>query len=134
MSTLRRLILLGIITQLLGCSNNNSHLLSTAKNSQAAEETAEAGNFLFDMHQQGKLPGDSKDMHGEITSEMVPWSEVQSNQEVYPLSRTFHVAINGESFTNNYTVVKLSENSSWQLQRAWRIGSDGHIVQEWPTK
>jgi hypothetical protein len=104
-----------------------------AKDSQAAKETAEAGNCLFDMHQQGKLPGDSKDMHGEMTSDMIPWSEVQSNQEVYPISRTFHVAITGESFTKNYTLVKLSEVSSWQLKQAWRIDSDGHIT-EWPLK
>ena len=132
MSVLRHLILLGMAALLCDCSRSNSHLLPVAKDSSAAIEAAQAGNFLLAMHQQGKLPGVSKDMHGRITSDMVPRSEVQSNQDVYPISKTFHVTIRGESFTNNYTVVKLTKNSSWQLQRAWRIDPDGRIT-EWPV-
>lgn len=133
MSILRHLVPFGMAALLCGCLGSNSHLLSVAKDSQAAKETAEAGNVLFDMHQQGKLPGDTKDMHGEMTSDMIPFSEVQSNQEVYPISRTFHVAITGESFTNNYTLVKPSKASSWQLKQAWRIDSESHIT-VWPLK
>jgi len=123
MSVLRHLILLGAVGLLCGCVSS----------SPAVKETVEAGDFLFALHQQGRLPGDTRDMHGKLTSEVVPLSEVVSCQEVFPISRTFHVAIKGESFTNNYTVVKLSKDSSWQLKRAWRIDPDGHIT-EWPVK
>lgn len=133
MITLRHLIPLAAAGLLYGCSTSNSRLIADAKKSPAVKETTEAGDFLLALHEQSKLPGDTKDMHGKVESDVVPLSEVQSKEEVFPISRTFHVAITGEPFTNNYTVIKLSKGSPWQLQRAWRIASDGHIT-EWPVK
>lgn len=132
MITLRCLISLAAVGLLCGCSTSESRLLADAKKSPAAKETIEAGDFLVALHEQSKLPGDTKDMHGRVES-VIPLSEIQSGQEVFPISRTFHVAITGELFTNNYTVIKQSKGSAWQLQRAWRIGSDGRIT-EWAVK
>jgi hypothetical protein len=117
-NTLRYLIVLGAAALLAGCV---SHL---AKN-----EAKSAGDYVLQLHQQGRLPGDSKDAHGKITCYLTP-SDLQ--KVTYPLSRTFRVVENGA--TNNYTVVRFAKDSSWQLQRAWQADSEGHVIQEWPIK
>jgi hypothetical protein len=87
---------------------------------------------LIGLHERSLLPGDSKDTHGEINSETDPLP--LPSEVAYPFSRTFHVTLMGETFTNNYTVVRMAKHADWQLQRAWRTASDGHTIEEWPVK
>ena len=84
---------------------------------------------MLGLHQQSLLPGDSKDVHGETHSETDPYPF--PNEVTYPFSKTFHVSIKGETFTNNYTVLRTTKDSPWQLQRAWRTDSHGHTIQDW---
>ena len=116
----RHLIIFGTVVLLVGCA---SHVAKT--------ETISGGDFLLQLHQQGRLPGDSKDDHGKITCYLLP-SDLQ--EVTYPLSRTFRMVETGSTSTNNYTVVRLTKDSSWQLQRAWQTDSEGHVIQEWPIK
>ena len=102
-----------------------------AKNPVAIETTA-AGDFLIRLHNQSLLPGDSKDMHGNLSSAKEPYP--LPSEVAYPFSRTFEVTIKGQTFTNNYTVIRSSKDSSWELQRAWRTDAAGSIVEEWPVK
>ena len=112
------IITLGVVALLAGCT---SHVAKT--------EAVSAGDYVLQLHQQGRLPGDSKDAHGKITCYLTP-SDLQ--EVTYPLSRTFRVVETGA--TNNYTVVRLTKDSSWQLQRAWQTDSEGRVIQEWPVK
>jgi len=111
-------IALGVAALFVGCA---SHVAKT--------EAKSAGDYVLQLHQQGRLPGDTKDAHGKITCYLTP-SDLQ--EVSYPLSRTFRVVETGA--TNNYTVVRLAKDSSWQLQRAWQTDSEGHVIQEWPVK
>jgi hypothetical protein len=98
-------------------------------------ETGRAGLILKQLHEQGRLPGDSKDEHGKLTSGT--FDLVVSNKATvitYPTSRTFHLVKDGDTSTNNYTLVKLSKDSEWKLQKAWQTDSNGTFVKEWPIQ
>lgn len=120
MNLLRHVIIFGTAVLLVGCA---SHVAKT--------EAISGGDFLLQLHQQGSLPGDSKDGHGKITCYLLP-SDLQ--QVSYPLSRTYRVVIAGSAFTNNYTIVRLAKDSGWQLQRAWQTDSAGDVTKEWPVE
>lgn len=141
MKRLNVFIVLGITILLIGCSSNhntsdlNKMTASMLKSPGTAESVA-AGDFLLALYKQGTLPGDFRggqgEAHGEIKSDEVPLSDIQ--HITYPISRTFYVIIPSETSTNNYTVVKLSKNSSWKLQRAWKTDSNGQVIKEWPVQ
>jgi len=114
----RYFIIFGTVVLLVGCA---SHVAKT--------EAISGGDFLLQLHQQGRLPGDSKDSHGKITCYLLP-SDLQ--QVSYPLSRTYQVVKTGDISTNNYTIVRLTKDSAWQLQRAWRTDSSGHVIEVMP--
>jgi hypothetical protein len=120
MTTPRYFIALGAVALFVGCA---SHIAKT--------EAISGGDYLLQLHQMGRLPGDSKDDHGKITCYLSP-SDLQ--EVTYPLSRTFRVVKTGGTSTNNYTVVRLTKDSSWQLARAWQTDSAGRIIEEWPVK
>jgi len=101
-----------------------------AKNPVMVEKMA-AGDYLLVLHRQSLLPGDSKDMHGILVG---TGTYPLPNEATYPFSETFCVTIRDQTFTNNYTVMKASRGSSWQLQRAWRTDSLGNVIEEWPVK
>ena len=110
-------------------------LSESAKTNEVYVETGVAGLLLKQMHNEGRLPGDSKDLHGQLTAETVQL--MVSNKVVvmtYPALRTFRVVYTGETSTNNYTLVKQSRDSSWKLQRAWETDSNGQIIKEWPVQ
>ena len=124
-------IVLSTAALLTGCSSGKSKLRSYIAENPVAIETVAAGDFLVQLHKQSLLPGDTKDMHGEINSakENFPLPD----EVVYPLSRTFEVTYRGQTFTNNYTVMRSSKDTSWRLQKAWRTDSSG-VIEEWPVK
>lgn len=95
-------------------------------------QTAEAGQFLLQLHEKNRLPGVSKDEHGQIDSEVVP--VMVSNKLVvaaYPMERIFHIVKTDYTSTNNYIVLKESKDAEWKLQRAWETDSKGQTIQEW---
>jgi len=98
-------------------------------------ETALAALTLKQLHDNGTLPGFSKDEHGNMTSESMDLV-ISNNATVlsYPLSRTFHAAKVPENLTNNYILIKQSTNTEWRLQRAWQTDSNGQIIWEWPVQ
>ena len=112
----------GLAALAASCSTNNP--VATA-----ATQTVEAHDFLLRLHDQRQLPGDSKNTEAAVAS-----VGVTSQDITYPLFRTFHVSLSGETFTNNYVVTRTSKSSSWQLVRAWRTDSAGHTLEEWKTK
>jgi hypothetical protein len=103
-------------------------------NDVTAESVIAAG-VMQQMWDKELLPGVSKEQHGTMNLDPIP--SVISNKAVtmtFPASRTFHFVKDGETFTNNYTLIKQTENSDWKLQRAWEVDSNGQTIQEWPVK
>jgi len=94
-------------------------------------EVAQAGNFLKDLHDKGLLPGDFQDKGLKLKSPVEPLP--LPKEVVYPFSYTFFVVNAQKTFTNNYTVGRLSKDSQWQCQRIWRTDAKGRIVKEWPV-
>lgn len=128
-----------------GCSRNSdssdkneSHIqgdkraLAVFATNTAAGEIISAGNFLRDLQMQGRLPGISKDDHGDVKAKEVTLSD----PEQYPISRTFHVEKKGDNSNSRfcYTFVRATKMSGWQLEKAWRENSEGQTVEEWPVK
>lgn len=87
--------------------------------------TQEAAKFLGALGQKGELPGWSKD----IWFDLIPdgWSVH------FPVSRTFHGHKIGDQALYHYTIVRESQDRSWKMQRAWRTGPDGRVIEEYPV-
>jgi len=109
-------VLIGAASSLVGCASY------TVK-----REAKSGGDFLIGLHKKSQLPGDTKDEHGKITCYLSP---TDLKQNSYPLSRTYQVVKKGDSSTNNYTIIRLTKHSPWQLQRAWRTDSQGRVTEE----
>jgi hypothetical protein len=107
------------------------YLLNQQTNSVAVE-TAEAGEYLVTLQETGSLPGVSKNSRGVMTTGDLPMSELKG--PVYPFSRTFDVVVDGDTFTNHYTVARSARDTAWRLQKAWRTDSEGRTMAEWPVK
>src|SRR5215831_5902661 len=106
-------------------------LLVSCASYKVREEAKSGGDFLVQLHQKGKLPGDAKEERGKISCYL---SATDLEQRLYPLSRTYQVVKNGDSSTNNYTITRLTKHSPWQLQRAWRTDSQGRVTEEWTVE
>ena len=103
------------------------------------KSTLEAGDFLVRLLESRRLPGAENAEKGAMLSPasadtLLP--NVYTPQPTnYPMSRTF----NGQRrlsgpWENHYTVVKMSADSPWQLQKAWRTDAQGNTVEEYPVK
>jgi len=110
---------------------SGASLLVSCASYKARTEAKSGGDFLFRLHQKDQLPGDTKDEHGKISCYLSP---TELKQLSYPLSWTYQVVKNGDSSTNNYTIIRLTKYSPWQLQRAWRTDSQGRVTEEWGVK
>lgn len=82
--------------------------------------------FLFHMRQAGHLPGVTTNEHG--------FASISGQLSAYPYSLIMQFSENGKAFTNNYSIVQMKKDSSWQLTRAWQTDSNGQIIQEWSVK
>ena len=111
--------------------SGSAALLVSCASYTAKTQAKSGGDFLLRLHHRGELPGDSKDNHGKITCRLSP-SDLE--QVSYPLSWTYQVVKTGDTSTNSYTVMRLTRHSAWQLQRAWRTDSQGHVIEEWTVK
>ncbi len=104
-----------------------------------ARESSDAGRFLAQLLESGRLPGAENAEKGAMLSPasadtLLP--NVYTPQPTnYPLSRTFNGQRKlGGPWENHYTVVKLSADSPWQIKRAWRTEAQGNTVEEYRVK
>jgi len=124
-------LIVATMLALCGCSTHRAPTQAENLHSKSsvASVTVEAGKFLRDLHEQGKLPGLSKDDHGELTAKVSDFSETVH----FPLSLTFQFAKNSDSIYN-YTVERLSVSSDWRVIKAWQTDAAGKTVKEFPTQ
>lgn len=94
--------------------------------------TLDAGQFLARLLASGHLPGAEDAEKGAMLSPASVYAPEPTN---YPMSRTFNGQRKlGGPWENHYTVVKMSADSPWHLQKAWRTDAQGDIVEEYPVK
>lgn len=95
-------------------------------------ETTKAGGYLAELLHKRLLPGDFGEKNLDVKSVVFhfPLPKVVA----YPFSNTFYVVNAQKTFTNYYTVGRLSKDSEWRCLRVWRTDAKGHIVGEWQVK
>src|SRR5712691_8688633 len=67
---LRSVIFLVTAGLLGGCSSRNSDVLASAQTNSVVLGMASAGDFLLELHNEGRLPGDAKGDHGNLRSDL----------------------------------------------------------------
>ncbi len=97
-----------------------------------ARESLEAGRFLLQLRESGRLPGAE---NAELGATLGSPSATTSQSTTYPLTRTLvgQRTLDGP-WENHYTVIKISSNSPWQLERAWRTDAQGNTAEEYRVK
>jgi hypothetical protein len=94
--------------------------------------TLDAMQVLASMRLKGQLPGWSKREHGRVSFAVSHPDE--GDRAAYPVSRTLLFNKKNGDTTYHYTVSRLSEEDGWKVQRAWRTGSDGRVIEEFPVR
>jgi hypothetical protein len=93
-----------------------------------AKATMEAEAFLHHLKNQGRQPGWHEYDHGTITLR-----SQGTDDETYPMARTFKCVKEHRKENYIYTVVQNSPDSDWQLTRAWETDAKGRFVKEFPV-
>ena len=92
--------------------------------------TEEAVEFLGSLDEKGQLPGTEPPDH---VGELLTIDSEAAFSSVFPVSRTFYLSKKGDPSLYYYLVFRASEESAWKLQKAWRIGPDGGLLEEYPV-
>jgi hypothetical protein len=122
-------------SQVLDLADKMTEALKSDVAKKLSIGNAQAGQFLLQLLKNDRLPGISKDEHVQLTTDIVPIMISNKLVEIsYPMERTLRLVKNGETSSNNYTLVKQTNDSEWKLQKAWLTDSNGQIIQEWPVK
>ena len=83
--------------------------------------TMEAIKQFYSMKESGRLPGISKDEHGDLQTGAIP----EVGPVVYPVSVTLQVTVGTNRSEFRYDFIKDSKSSSWRLARALQMQPDG---------
>ncbi len=94
------------------------------------DRISRGAGFLEMLHENGRLPGYSKDAHGNLRLEKPP---TISRKGPYYWSLELRAFTQDAPPRNLYFVlVQTYSNSGFQLQKAWREDGSGKVVEEYP--
>ena len=91
----------------------------------------DAAKFLQSQADNGRLPGFAE---GELSETWPTMSDPERCGEPYPMSRTFSCLKNGDPTVYHYIVARESKDAPWKLERAWRTGPDGRVIEEYSVR
>jgi len=95
--------------------------------------TLEGSEVLAKFVADAQLPGFLKVIGREISWGIGgPNLRKESSSAAYPAVRTFCGRKTDDPSAYYCIVVRLSKQSGWKLQRAWRAGPDGRVLEEYP--
>jgi hypothetical protein len=86
--------------------------------------------FITNLQEKRELPGFSKGEHGAFSS----FLGARELNVAFPMTRLFTASKEGETSTYHYTVYRASQDTGWRLQRAWRTGSEGNVLEDYPVR
>ncbi len=95
----------------------------------------EAVNFLESLKQKGRLPGIESHEHVGVEIPWLTFDHLGSTPHfaktnlVFPLSLTLVVHATNINESYHYTVRKMTQTNTWQLQAAWRADAKGNVLQ-----
>ena len=84
-------------------------------------------HFLSSLLEQGQLPGFSKGEKGRLST-TITYDPMAT--ETFPMTRTLTGSKTNDTSTYHYTVLCASEGAAWTLEKAWRTGPDGKVIEE----
>jgi len=91
--------------------------------------TVQAGEYLIDRAKQGHLPGFSEGEHGVMIAPNFDPAQVESKTN--PESRIVCFRKEGDSSEYYYIVVRIPQDGTLRLEKAWRANPSGQIVEEY---
>lgn len=105
-------------------------MLAQLKRQPGGALTVGAEEFVSRLAGTHQLPGFRK---GENAMILAPATGEAPTNDSYPVSRRFDTSRGGQPFVYNYLVVRASRHSDWKLERIWRTGRDGKLLEEYPV-
>jgi hypothetical protein len=84
-------------------------------------------HLLADLRDKGELPGFAKGEKGLLTTNL---DSNAIKPSIFPVTRTLTGSKANNPSVYHYTLICASEGASWKLEKAWRTGSDGKIIEE----
>jgi len=94
------------------------------------DRISRGGNFLGMLHENGRLPGTSKNTDGDLRLDKLP--TVSPNGPYYWSLELHAITKDAPPRHLYYVLVQTYSNSSFQLQKAWRADDAGKVVEEFP--
>lgn len=86
-------------------------------------------HLLSNLREQGALPGFDKSEKGRISTTIA--FDVMAT-ESFPITRTLTGSKANDTSTYHYVVGCAAEGTPWKLEKAWRTGPDGKLIEELP--
>ena len=83
--------------------------------------------YLISLQQENHLPGIDDSHETELSGRL----KLSDMDPKFPCARPFTVTKQGDPSTYHYTVFSPSREAGWRLQRAWRTGPDGFLIEEY---
>jgi hypothetical protein len=109
--------------------------LAKLENAPSSHLTYTGLKFLKSLKDQGQLPGVDASDHGQFRVEAGNFNSAETTTISYPFSKTVTLTLtNRPEFIYNYSIVQISSNSEWQLQRAWKSDSTGKVIEDFSVK
>jgi RNA polymerase sigma factor (sigma-70 family) len=127
-------------------NRESSQILRDHRN-QVGHAVGGATQFIADLQKQGRLPGvhGQENLQGDIDLGGGPIDEPRDEAaaarqaallvqkcSTYPITLTFVFGVKGER-NLHYTVRQVTDTNDWEIQKAWRTGADGKVVEEYPV-
>lgn len=127
-------VLSGFVGHRVPPSNRLPANLDEFKQAPGGAATVDAGEFLFSLAKQGKLPGFAPGEHGVMHAGLVDGAgnnPAGTGPESYPISRGINFTKEGDASQYFYIVMQASNHAPWQLRKAWRADSNGNVLQNY---
>ena len=88
-------------------------------------------HLLANLRDKGELPGFAKGEKGSLTTTL---DSNAIKPSTYPLARTLNGSKTNNPSVYHYTLVCAAEGAAWKLEKAWRTGPDGKVIEEFSLR
>jgi hypothetical protein len=111
-----------------GVAPKGGDLVNLVKQQPGGNLTLEAQKFLYGLAKKHELPGFRPGESGNVVFALT--SSAETEDDNYPIIRTFDSEIQGAPTIYHYVVVRTTRRSTWKLQAAWKSDRPGTVIEE----